>query len=345
MKMWKLVSPCDLKPSECPEPTITKADEAKIKISEVLLDSTDFSLYNGTAEAQYPFAPGRYAVGKITQLPENYTGILEKSNRVFIDPHFPDKNFKGDSTALQGMDSVKIAGMTCNGFLYPYIVAPQDNLYVLPDSVTDESALFIYTLALALAGIDNLGEIKGKYIAVFGANALGVILCDMLAYYQAVPILVDSRTARLDFARRAGVTYAFLNDDSLDAHINSITGAAFADGAIYVPSGNTIVNTAVFRVTAPGKNVVFCGVTSGALQANLEVALRKQLHLLGVSVPRENISSAINLLANKVINVKPFLSGTYPIGDLPKAYKDAEKIDEKELPHERMVIIDCYGKL
>jgi threonine dehydrogenase-like Zn-dependent dehydrogenase len=284
-------------------------------------------------------------VGKITQLPEDYTGILEKGNRVFIDPHFPDKNFKGDSTPLQGMNSVKVAGMTCNGFLYPYVIAPQDNLYVLPDSVSEESALFIYPLALALAGIDDLGEIKGKYIAVFGANALGIILCEMLAYYQAVPILVDSRTARLEFARRTGVTYAFLNDDSLDAHINSITGAAFADGAIYVPSGNTIVNTAVFRVTAPEKNVVFCGFTSGALQANLDVALRKQLCILGVSAPRDNISSAINLLANKVINVKPFLSGTYPIGDLLKAYKDGDRTNEKELPHERTVIIDCYGRL
>jgi threonine dehydrogenase-like Zn-dependent dehydrogenase len=101
----------------------------------------------------------------------------------------------------------------------------------------------------------------------------------------------------------------------------------------------------VFRITAPGKNVVFCGFTSGALQANLDVALKKQLHILGVSAPKDNLSSAINLLANKVINVKPFISGTYSIGDLLKAYKDGDRTDEKELPHERTVIIDCFGRL
>lgn len=346
MKSWHLISPGELKPFEAAELPAPTAEEARIKISNVLLDSIDLSVYKGTSDVAYPLIPGRYAVGKITQLPESYQGMLEKGDRVFINPHFPNKNFTGDSTPLQGMDSTKIAGVTANGFLVPAVNVMQNNLYVLPESVSDASALYVYLVALALSAVDNLGDLKGKYIAVFGATALGIILCRILEYYQAVPILIDSRTARLDFARSTGVTYAFLNDDGLDSHINDITGASFCDGSVYVPSGSSIVNTAIFRVTAPRKSIVFCGFAHTSLQANLNAVLQKELHIQGVGDPSENLSSAINLLANKAVLIDPFTSGVYNIDNLPQAYADAQTSEEdRELPHERMSIIDCFGKL
>lgn len=343
MKTWHLISPCELKPFETNEP-VPKADEAKIKISNVLLDSTDLAVYNGSESVSYPLIPGRFAVGKISLLPEGYEGMLERGNRVFINPFLPDRNFSGDSTLLQGMESVKICGMTENGFLAPYAAVPIDNLCALPESVPDDKALYIYLIALAVSAIDALGEIKGKYIVVFGGTALGLVLCQMLCYYQAVPILVDSRTARLDFARRSGVTYAFLNDDSLDSRINSITGAAFADGAVYVPSGSPIVNTAVFRTVGPHKHVVFCGFNSESLQVNLGLALQKELHVFGVSDPTGNIATAINLLANKAVNVNIFAHKIYSIGNLQQAY-DETATNDNERPHEAISVIDCYGQL
>lgn len=343
MKTWHLISPNELKPFEAPDP-IPKNNEAKIKISNVLLDAMDLAVFNGSTTASYPLIPGRFAVGKISLLPEGYEGMLEKGNRVFINPFLPDRNFSGDSTPLQGMESVKICGMTENGFLAPYATTPIDNLCALPESVPDDKALYIYLIALAVSAIDALGEIKGKYIVVFGGTALGLVLCQMLCYYQAVPILVDSRTARLDFARRSGVTYAFLNDDNLDAHLNSITGAAFADGAVYVPSGSSIVNTAVFRTVGPKKHIVFCGFAAESLQVNLGLAMRKELHIFGVSDPTENIATAINLLANKAINVNIFANKVYSIGRLEQAYDETAKNDN-DYPHEVISIIDCYGQL
>ncbi|MBP5242908.1 MAG: zinc-binding dehydrogenase [Clostridia bacterium] len=345
MESWHVVAPRDLRKFDAPEEETPIEGEARVKIFDVLVAPFDHAVFSGNTASAFPVLPGRYAVGKISELYDGYNGYLEKGNRVFIDPHFLDKNFNGDSTPLQGMDSIKIAGVNRPGFLAPYASVSTDNLYVLPESVSNENALYIYLIALAESALDKIGEIKGKYIAVIGACALGIILCQLLSYYQAVPILIDNRTARLDFAKSCGVNYAFLNDDNLDSHINSITGAAFADGAIYVGTGSTVVSTVVFRVVAPDKNVVFCRTYPGMLQTDLETALKKQLHVMGVSRATENISTAINLLANHAVDVSKFSHGIYSLSRLPEVYRIFEKEYEKESPSEPMAIVDCYGKL
>lgn len=343
MKTWHLIAPRELKEFEQNE-TPLKKGEARVKIFNVLLNSLDAMVYDGSINASYPIIPGRFAVGKVVAIDEDNVLAAEKGNRVFLNPVLPDEHFSGDSTALLGMESVKVAGQTCDGFLTPYVNIRAENLCVLPESVSGETALYTYLIALAETALDRIGEIKGKYIAVVGATALGVILCQLLVYYQAVPVLIDSRTTRLDFARQCGVTYAFLNDENLDANINAITGAAFADGAIYVASGNAVVNTVAFRVTAPEKTVVFCGFAPQNLQVNLELALKKQLHIIGVSDASENISSAINLLANRAVDVNRFSHCTYFLDDLPKAYADgaAERGKNQNI---NLTVIDCYGKL
>ncbi len=343
MKTWHLIAPGEFKEFEQSEAPL-KTGEARVKIFNVLLNSFDAMVYDGVMNAAFPLIPGRFAVGKITAIEENGACAAEKGNRVFLNPVFPDKAFRGDSTPLLGMESVKIAGQTCDGFLAPYVNISTDNLCALPESVSNETALYTYLIALAETALDKIGEIKGKYIAVVGATALGVILCQLLVYYQAVPVLIDSRTTRLEFARQCGVTYAFLNDENLDANINAITGAAFADGAIYVASGNAVVNNVAFRVTAPEKTVVFCGFAPQNLQVNLEMALRKQLHIIGVSDATENISSAVNLLANKAVDVERFSRRTYPLDELPRAYADSAA--ERGTDHNiNLTVIDCYGKL
>lgn len=343
MKSWHLIAPNDLKEFDVPEDeNPLSADQIKVKIFNVLLNSFDKHVYEGKIRATYPVVPGRFAVGKISELPEDYEGFLEKGKRVFINPNLKDTSFNGDSTPLQGRDPMKSAGVTSDGFLTRYACVPAENLYALPDSVSNENALFIYLIAIAESALDKLGDIKGKYIAVVGATSLGIILCKLLSYYQAIPILIDSRTARLDFARNNGVFYAFLSDDNLDSNVNRVTGAAFADGAIYVSSGSSIVSSVIFRVTAPNSNVVFCRTSSAALQVNLEPAIDKQLHVLGVSDATENIATAINMLATKAVDVSLFEPDICTLETVTDFFAQE---DRSNASNEPLAIVDCYGKL
>lgn len=343
MRSWHLIAPKELKEVDDSLPPLGE-NEARVKISDVLLSPTDYKIYDGTSAASFPLIPGRFAIGKIVSLPGDVQklGNYSKGERVFLIPHFIDEDFCEDSTPLQGAQSVKVAGIHRDGFATTFVNMPFENIIPIPESVSDHSALFCYHLSLAISAIDRLGELKDKRIAVAGAGILGIILCKLLSYYQAVPILFDAHPSYLEFARQNGVPYAFLNNDSLDSSINSITGGAFADGAIYAATDNASISSAVFRITAPNKNVVFCGFRAGALQASLKLALEKQLHIFGSSDASKNLSTAINLLATKAIDLDMFHLDVYDLSALPKAYT---KESEYEAPHERLSLIDCYGQL
>lgn len=344
MKAWHLVAPKELKEfnyNDLPP----KPGEAKIKMFNVLMHSFDSLVYSGGTSAAFPLIPGRFGVGKVVAVDEKNRFGIRKGQQVFIDPVFPDKNFSGDSTPLMGLESMKYAGQTRDGFAVPMVNARLENLYPLPASVRTESALYTYLIALAKSALEQIKDVRGKYIAVIGANALGILICQLLLYYQAVPVLIDNRTSRLEFAKQCGVTYAFLNDEGLDSHINSITGAAFMDGTIYASTGSTTVNSAVFRVTAPEKTVVFCGYAPQSLQVDLKLALTKELRLVGVSQASENISTAINLLANKAVDVSSFPQRTYALNDLGRAYAESETYMSNSNRGLNIFIIDCYGKL
>lgn len=321
-------------------------NEVRVKISDVLLSPTDYKIFEGSSNASFPLVPGRFAVGKISAFPDDAEkiGNFSKGDRVFIVPHFIDEDYNGDSTPLQGAASVKVAGIHRDGFLSPFVNVPVDNLVHIPETISNQSALFCYHLSLAISSIDRLGDIKGKYIAVAGAGILGMILCKLLTYYQAVPILFDARPSFLECARKNGISYAFLNNDMLDSSINSVTGGAFTDGAIYAATENASISSAVFRVTAPNKNIVFCGFRANSLQASLKLALEKQLHIFGSSDASQNLSTAVNLLATKAIDLDMFHLNIYDLSDLPAAYADAKENDYNA-PHERLSLIDCYGQL
>lgn len=340
MTTWRMVAAKELKEVEQLEEELSE-NEARVKVFNVLLDNIDLEIFNGKIQSAYPFIPGRYAVGKVMQTGNDSLSYL-KGKRVFLSPIIPVEHFNGDSTPLQGLDKVSFAGQNSDGFACASVSLPVSVLYELPDNITTETATFTYLVALAVTAIDKLGDTRGKYIAVIGGNTLGIILCKLLTYYQAMPILVDSRTSRLEFAKKCGITYAFLNDDNLDSAINDITGAAFADGTIYLATGSSLVNTAAFRVTAPGKNVVFCGYAPTATQVNLELAIKKELRLLGASNASASITTALNLLATKAIDVSIFPRKNYSLDQIESIYAD---MNEKATKTEYLAYIDCFGKL
>ena len=85
-------------------------------------------------------------------------------------------------------------------------------------------------LALCEAVADKIEADKGRHIAVIGATALGMILCQLLIYHQAVPVLIDSDPEKLKKANRAGIYYTLAADETLQSNLSQITGGRMAYG-------------------------------------------------------------------------------------------------------------------
>lgn len=140
---------------------------------------------------------------------------------------------KGDRVYLAGVtedecapDGLRFAGETANGFYRDFVAAGADEAYVLPASVSDEAAFLIDAVAMAERVVDEMHVSVGQHILVVGGGLYGNVLCQILIYHRAVPILADNNAERLARAKKSGIYYTYPNDDTLKEHILQVTAAS-----------------------------------------------------------------------------------------------------------------------
>ena len=302
MNVWKLTGPKALVHTEEPLPEHEEG-KIRIRVTKVLVNSLDVNLFDGTAPCKYPLIPGRYAVGVVSE--DGAGAYLPRGTRVLLHTFRPI-----DLTGTEKRDfaapEYEICGRTRDGFLTDFVnVSPRD-ITALPPSVSDERALLLHHVAIAKAVCDNLESKKGQHIVVVGANLVGILVCQLLIYQQAAPILVDTVRHHLDFAKKCGIYYTVLADDRALDNVASITGGRLADGAVYISSAIGNEPELPFRLTARNTNVVLYGNPAGGLKVSLDVAIKKHLSIFCVENGYGYLETAINLMANKAVDISPY---------------------------------------
>lgn len=323
MKTCKIVFPRVLQTEEKSD-SFDSPQQAKVKITSALLTTVEYSAYRGNEDLKYPLIPGRFATGIVVEAGENCYSV-EKGTRVYLN---------GVTACPQGNgeETIKIAGEDSDGFLRDFIVTDEDKLSPLPPSVSDKEAVFVEPIALCEAVADKIEADKGRHIAVIGATVLGVFLCQLLIYHQAVPILIDSDPDKLKAANKAGVYYTLEANEELHEQISQLTGGRMAYGGVFITESK-LPPELLFSVTRSHKNVVLAGFTNPERKISFKEAFRKNLDVFSVNHGYSYTSAAINLLANKAINVSSFQCPSVSFTDLEDALaKGAKELDNGKYP-------------
>ena len=208
------------------------------------------------------------------------------------------------------------------------MLANPDDAYPLPNSVTDEAAFLIDAIALAEHVVDEMHIEMGQHILVLGGGVYANVLCQILIYHRAVPILADNNAERLARAKRSGIYYTFPNDENLRKNVLNVTGGKLADGAVYIAFNNRCEPSVLFPLVKREAYVSFCSLTGKNLHVNLEYAMKNNVTIKGITESREFVSTAINLLANKAVNFSEFPFRSSREEELPQLLeKHAEILD------------------
>ncbi len=314
MKVWQLAYPHNLQHVTSPDLKRTE-EKVKVKVTKALVTESDVAVYSGAIKVTAPFIPGRFAIGQVTEADEN--SFIRKAERVYL---------AGVTEDESSPDGLRVAGETADGFYRDFVLAGVDDVYPLPASVTDEAAFLIDAIALAEHVVDEMHVDVGQHVLVLGGGLYGNILCQILIYHRAVPILADNNPERLARAKKSGIYYTFHNDDTLKENILAVTGGKLADAAVYLAFANRCEPSVLFPLVKRGAYVSFCSLTGKSLPVNLEYALKNNVTIKGITESREFVSTAINLLANKAVNFSEF------------TFKSSR---EEELPH----ILENYAQL
>ena len=306
MKVWKLAYPHNLQHVSAPDLKLTE-DKVKVKITKALITESDVAVYSGAIKVKSPFIMGKFAIGQVTEAGED--SFVKKGERVYL------ASVTEDEDAETGL---KIAGETSDGFYRDFVLAGVDDVYPLPASVSDESAFLIDAIALAERVVDEMQISVGQHILVLGGGLYANVLCQILIYHRAVPILADNNAERLARAKKCGIYYTFPNDETLKNNVLSATGGKFADGAVYLTYSNRSEPSVMFPLVKRNAFVAFCAPTGKSLHLNLEHALKNNVTIKGITESREFVSTAINLLAQKAVNFSEFPFRSLKEQALPK---------------------------
>lgn len=324
MKAWRLHDKEKLTFDELPSQSVGDGC-VKLKTLAAGISYTDVYMYNGRLPiSTSPIIIGRQCVGMVTEVGESVTGLV-RGDRVAADPFVccksctPCRENRADEC-----EKMICYGVNDNGFMSDFIVAPANILYKLPERITDNDAIFIEHIALSVNAVSKLNLEKGEHIVIVGANALGIILAQVALYYQAVPILVDTDGENLAIAESLGVYYTINSVESDPMKkIFSITGGKLADCVAFISTSHMAFGRSLDYASVGGR-VALVGLSDvcGEMTGSFTSILNKQLKVMGVNNGAKLFSAAINLLANRTVDVSKLVGHEVKFEDAEKAIRE-----------------------
>ena len=309
MKAWHIENLNRIKLVESVLPK--REGEIKLKMSKVAISSTDFAYFAAGEENEHGksvVVPGHSAVAYVSS--EDSAAGLKLGARVVVSPFVRYEE--------HGVAKVKVLGVDTDGLLGDFASVPEENVYALPDGVPDDEAIFAEYIALGNNVLNSMEAGKGDFVVIVGASTLGLVLSQLALYYQMIPILVDLDAEKLALAASWGVYY-LLNPtyDNLERRVEEITGGRMAEASVYV--GDGVPFDCAFRLVKDKGEVVVSGYSVRAGH-NADVAdiLAKQLRVIGVADGYGEMSSAINLLANRIVKTEGLIGARIGFDEVPE---------------------------
>ena len=334
MKAWKVLGKDEIVLEEM-KPRVLLEGQVKVKLNYSLITHSDILIFEG-ATNEYPKIIGRLGVGIISEAHESVSNF-SRGERVLISPYFICKEcFECENGEEHLCVNMKVLSENIDGALSDFVNISERQLIRLPDNISDCDAIFIEYVAHALNVFARLKVKRGEHIVIVGANCEGILCAQLALYYQAVPILIDPRAERLKKASENGVYYAINSvEDDVSAKIMKATGGRMAEKAI-ITSYNDAHSLRTLKFVQSYGKCAFGSLSksekdkgASLTASNFNIIVEKALSVYGVPDGFRCLVSAINLLANKSVNVKGLIQKEVCFAETDKAIMDLKKTQDR----------------
>jgi len=198
-----------------------------------------------------------------------------------------------------------------NGAFAEFLIIPEKNLFFIPDSISDEEAVFIEPLAAACEILEQIQIQPQFHVAVFGDGKLGLLIAQVLQISGCKLTVIGRHPDKLNFVRRLGVDTLLesqISDQRFDVVVDA-TGSA--DGFHQA-----------LQCVKPRGIFVLKSTTQESIQFNPAKLVIDEIQLVGSRCGP--FRPAIQLLVEKKVDVKPLISGIYPLNAWETAFQVAE---------------------
>ena len=301
-----------------------ESEKIKVRITHVLPGFTDVNIFCGDSSTVYPFVIGHSAIGVVSDDRPEYG--LKRGTKVILNP------YKGSKLDILNPDKlVKTMGIDEDGFMREFAFMDRDKIIPFPEDVDEKEAIFTYKIAIALKTLNSLSAEKGEYVVIVGGDTVCNIIGQLALYFQFIPIMIDNRGINLARAEHSGIYYT-INETQESAleKISEITCGRMAENTV-VSMNPGITSSIVFPMTKiGGKCVLMCqNKITKYFEADISVISKRQLRVKGINNGASEFDSAVNILAQKILNFDGFIDKIVEIKDAEVLLREMKRNPEE----------------
>jgi 2-desacetyl-2-hydroxyethyl bacteriochlorophyllide A dehydrogenase len=317
--------------------------EVVVRTAATAVCHTDLSIYTGAHPGvRYPVVMGHESTGVVEAIGEGVTG-LRPGQHVIVNPVIScgrcDCCLRGATHLCR---NAGMFGREIEGSLNQYVRLPERYLYALPEALPLAQATLIETLATVRHAQQRLGLKAGESVVVLGQGTSGLLHTRLAVLAGANPVIAVSRSRwKLDRAIAMGAHHALDTgaEGSADEVVR-LTGGAGADAVIDTAGGAAALRAGIEMLRPGGRFSAFSISHESAADLNLFPFYYKEISVIGSrALLPEDMGPSIDLVASGAIDVKGFITATYPLTHAAEAFEEYERNPSRIL----RIVIDSGG--
>ncbi len=205
-----------------------------------------------------------------------------------------------------------------DGAFAEYLSLPLENLHIIPDSVSDEKAVFVEPLAAACEILKQIDIRRFQSAAVLGDGKLAQLIARVLRTKLRRVVMYGKHEKKLRLARMANLETRKIQGDARD-HKGLSNSYALVVEATGSPTGLRLAQ----EMTEPRGTLVLKSTFHGAAPVETWPIVVKELTIVGSRCGP--FDDAIALLRSGKVDPTPLITRTFPLAKAAGAIQFAQK--------------------
>lgn len=199
-----------------------------------------------------------------------------------------------------------------------YLTLPLENLHAVPDSVSDEQAVFVEPLAAACEILEQVDARKIREAAVLGDGKLAQLVGRVLRTSIPRVVMYGKHEKKLARARRAGIAAKKVRGDA-----SNLKRVSEEYRLVVEATGSPTGLAPAQHMTEPRGTLVLKSTFHGAAPVETWPIVVKEITVVGSRCGP--FAKAIALLRSGKIDPTPLITRTFPLAEAPDAIACAQK--------------------
>lgn len=292
--------------------------EVLIRVSHCGVCGSDLARYFEGKVHAYPVVLGHEFSGTVEEVGSSVKS-LKRGDRVTAAPLLPCGHCEYCQIGKPALcEQYSFLGSRTNGAMAEYIAAPEQNVLVLPENVSNKQAALVEPLSVAIHGVERVQVKPGDHVLVFGSGTIGLLtLLTLQALGAGETTVVDINEEKLKKARELGATHT-INSQVTD--LEDYYNQHEKPSVVIETAGVAATQLQSLRVIKKTGKVVFVGtaINDVNIPPNVfESILRGEIEITGSWMsysepfPGYEWRAALDFIRNDKVNLEPLISSVY----------------------------------